>query len=449
MRILLLALVVVVATWPLPRAAAGDSIFARGDCNQDARFDMADPIYMLDYLILQVAPPPDCLDSCDLNDDGAVNIVDPIFALHFLNTLGPPPPAPFPDCNVDPTPDGLGCADSATGCPMDNDPPVFVTTPPTSATVSSSYAYRVMATDANMDDVLTYSLVIAPAGATIDPGTGDVQWTPTDSDVGFRRFIVEVSDDAGLSARQDFGVETRYRINCGDAAAPYVDSLGNTWTADFGAVGGDTFSTTSTVSGTLDSTIFQSLRFTFDSIFSYDLPIPVDTYRVRLHFAEIFFDRPGERVWDVGLEGMIVLDDFDAVSAAGSGFAATIQEFTQVIADGSVTVDLIEGLEREPTINALEVALDNQEPSITSTAGTNAAVGTLYGYDVEVSDPNPVDFASFSLDVAPDGATIDPVSGAIEWTPASDQSGVHLFTVRVTDGAGATDTQDFMVDVMP
>lgn len=449
MRIFLAALVLVGTTWPLSEATAGESLFIRGDCNQDARIDMGDPIYTLNYLIVQSEAPPTCLDACDLNDDGTVNIVDAIYALHFLSAMGPQPPAPFLECGSDPSADTLGCVGPVAGCVAGNEPPVIVSTPPTSATVSASFTYHVAATDADPGDVLTYSLVIAPTGATIDPATGAIAWTPADSDVGFRRFIVQVSDDSGESSQQDFGVETRYRINCGDAAGPYVDSMGNTWTADFGADGGDTFSTTSPVAGTPDPTIFQSLRFTFDDLFTYSLPIPVDTYQVRLHFAEIFFDMPGERIWDVGLEGAIVLDDFDAVAAAGAGFAATTQEFTQHITDGSVTVDLIDGLEREPTINALEVGVDNQAPAITSVADTTASVGMLYSYDIEASDPNPVDFGSFSLDSAPAGASVDPVSGLIEWTPTARQVGMHLFTVRVTDGGGASATQSFMVDVTP
>ena len=40
-------------------------------------------------------------------------------------------------------------------------------------------------------------------------------------------------------------------------------------------------------------------------------------------------------------------------------------------------------------------------------------------------------------------------NGRIAWTPGADQTGAHPVTVRVTDRAGARDTQDFTIVVVP
>ena len=59
---------------------------------------------------------------------------------------------------------------------------------------------------------------------------------------------------------------------------------------------------------------------------------------------------------------------------------------------------------------------ENLAPEITSTAITEAFQDILYSYDVEATDPNSSDTITFSLDAAPTGMQIDPMSGLIRWT---------------------------------
>ena len=55
------------------------------------------------------------MKSADANDSGTVDIADPVFLLNFLFSGGPTPPAPFSECAFDPTDDGLTCL-SFEGC---------------------------------------------------------------------------------------------------------------------------------------------------------------------------------------------------------------------------------------------------------------------------------------------------------------------------------------------
>jgi cytochrome c peroxidase len=89
--------------------------FLRGDATGEGRFDITDPINVLNCLFAGAACPP-CEDATDSNDDGQVNISDPIHSLgcKFLGTACPPPP--FEACGPDPTPDELGCG-GFMGCP--------------------------------------------------------------------------------------------------------------------------------------------------------------------------------------------------------------------------------------------------------------------------------------------------------------------------------------------
>ena len=75
-----------------------------------ASVDLADGLFVLQYLFLAGDPPP-CLDAADANDDGRINLLDSIWIFQFLiGNLGPTLPEPFTDSGVDPTEDSLDCA---------------------------------------------------------------------------------------------------------------------------------------------------------------------------------------------------------------------------------------------------------------------------------------------------------------------------------------------------
>jgi hypothetical protein len=83
--------------------------FIRGDANTSGSVNIADVIFMLDYLFIAGATPT-CFDASDVNDSGAVNLADPLFLLGSLFVGGAPnPPFPFPTCGTDGTPSALDC----------------------------------------------------------------------------------------------------------------------------------------------------------------------------------------------------------------------------------------------------------------------------------------------------------------------------------------------------
>jgi cellulose biosynthesis protein BcsQ len=91
----------------------------------------------------------------------------------------------------------------------------------------------------------------------------------------------------------------------------------------------------------------------------------------------------------------------------------------------------------------------NHSPFITSEPRTDAATGRLYTYDVNAADPDVGDALTYSLAQSPEGMSIDPASGRIEWKPGDGQLGSHQVQVRVTDSAAtpASGTQSFAVAV--
>jgi uncharacterized repeat protein (TIGR01451 family) len=87
-----------------------------------------------------------------------------------------------------------------------NSAPEITSTPVTDATVAVPYSYDVEADDPNAGDVLSFSLITAPAGMSVDPATGLIEWTPAAGDVGDNTVEVMVQDQDGLSDIQNFTI---------------------------------------------------------------------------------------------------------------------------------------------------------------------------------------------------------------------------------------------------
>jgi hypothetical protein len=102
-------------------------------------------------------------------------------------------------------------------------------------------------------------------------------------------------------------------------------------------------------------------------------------------------------------------------------------------------------VEQEFTLN-VGSQNQNQPPSITSIPSQTATVQKLYHYDLAATDPDN-DVLLWSLDAAPSGMSIDPVSGQIRWVPSPSQTGSHEVAVRVIDTSGAYVSQAFTLNV--
>lgn len=102
---------------------------------------------------------------------------------------------------------GYGLVDAAravgVSVPSDPQPPVFTSNPKTEAKEGTAYSYTAVATDANGDSI-TYSLVAAPTGMTIDADKGIANWTPTYKQAGSYAITIRAADAGGLSVDQTF-----------------------------------------------------------------------------------------------------------------------------------------------------------------------------------------------------------------------------------------------------
>jgi len=84
---------------------------------------------------------------------------------------------------------------------------------------------------------------------------------------------------------------------------------------------------------------------------------PGAQYTVRLHFAEPRDLRPGERVFDVKLQGKAVLANLDVVKDAGTPQRALVREFTDVRVGKTLTVELIGKTKVPPILSGVEAVL--------------------------------------------------------------------------------------------
>jgi RHS repeat-associated protein len=87
-----------------------------------------------------------------------------------------------------------------------NEPPVFTSVPVLQAYLGRTYTYDADATDPD-GDPLTYSLLTAPRGMSIDAHTGAIAWTPTEQDRGSQQLLLRVEDPRGGAAEQRFTIE--------------------------------------------------------------------------------------------------------------------------------------------------------------------------------------------------------------------------------------------------
>lgn len=156
------------------------------------------------------------------------------------------------------------------------------------------------------------------------------------------------------------------KLNCGGSAeSPYADD----GYYDIGSTNTTTESIDiSGVTSAAPEAVYQSNRYYYASPNPVTYTIPylgrgID-YKVRLHFAEIYFDDIGDQVFDILVTGEEehTQANYDVLSAAGgTKYTAVVKEFTGVRAnsDGIITIKLTPVAPNfRWAINAIEVIQD-------------------------------------------------------------------------------------------
>jgi hypothetical protein len=152
-------------------------------------------------------------------------------------------------------------------------------------------------------------------------------------------------------------------INAGGSAvaeAAEGSQAAFTWLADQDFTGGTVTSTGSAINTSLvpnpaPQAVYQTNRY---GPMTYLIPglTPGGTYIVDLDFAETYWTAPGERLFNVSINGKQVLNSYDIFASAGSENTATEQSFfTTADNTGAITITLVTGAADNPQINGIQI----------------------------------------------------------------------------------------------
>ena len=123
-----------------------------------------------------------------------------------------------------------------------------------------------------------------------------------------------------------------FAVNAG--GSQYSGADGTVYDADTWFSGGNTYTTTAAIAGTTDDRLYQSERY---GNFSYAIPMDNGDYLVTLKFADNLWSQAGQRVFNVSMEGKVVLSNLDLVAKVGPKAAYDVT-LPVTVTDGVLTI---------------------------------------------------------------------------------------------------------------
>ncbi len=187
-----------------------------------------------------------------------------------------------------------------------------------------------------------------------------------------------------VSALNNVGESANSAEVSASAAPPKINCSGpavGSFTDDTFFSGGLTFSTTTTVntSGVVSPApmaVYQSQRY---QSLTYTIPnLAPGSYKIRLHFAELYFNSAGQRLFDVRINGATVLTAFDIFAAAGGQFKANVQEFNAITdSNGRIAIEFVTVLDNA-AINGIEIIANSTTAVPPAPTAVTATVGSGY-----------------------------------------------------------------------
>ncbi len=243
------------------------------------------------------------------------------------------------------------------GVSIDNSPPLVGSVTAVGAS-QVKVVFTEYVTQATAEQLSNYSvdngITISSAVLQTDGRTVLLAVSTLSSDVVYNLQISNVENTSGLPIATDsyqFSTISSTRINVGgnEGSFNYGDFIADKF---FG--GGQLYSITAPIAGTNDDALYQTERY---GNFTYEVPVPVaGEYDIRLHFAELFFGvggqsgGPGSRIFNVSIEGVSVLNNFDILAETDPATALQ-KEFNNI----SIT-DGIANIQFTSVVNSAKVA---------------------------------------------------------------------------------------------
>jgi hypothetical protein len=273
-----------------------------------------------------------------------------------------------------------------------NRPPVLAPIGDKAIDENATLSFAVSGTDGD-GDALAYSVSKLPAGATFDPATGSFSWTPGYDQAGDYTLTFTAADD-GSPTLDDSETIT---VVVNDVNAPPV----------LAAIG--------------DQSVAEAATLSFH-ISASDVDGDGLTYSFANLPAGATFEM-GTFTWTPGYD--------QAGTHAGIVFTVT-DDGTPNLADSESITITVSNVNRAPAFGSIGEQTVDEQASLSLTVSATDEDG---------------DTLTYSASGLPSGASFDPATRTLSWTPGYDQSGTHggiVFTV--TDGTDS-DTETVSVKV--
>ncbi len=134
-------------------------------------------------------------------------------------------------------------------------------------------------------------------------------------------------------------------------AVAYTDSQGKPWSGDRGFSTSNTASSSEIIAGTSDPRLYQSFRY--GNSFGYNFILLDGNYNVTLMFAETHLTQPGQRIFNVAINGNTVLNNFDVLSQVPPHTALN-KTFPITVTNNNVEIDFSARLDNA-MISAIQI----------------------------------------------------------------------------------------------
>jgi fibronectin type 3 domain-containing protein len=234
----------------------------------------------------------------------------------------------------------------------------------------------------------TYTTIATNVGSIGYSDTGLVNGTTYYYVISMVNSLGESPDSAQVSATP----AAFYLVNSAGSGA-------NPFTADANFSGGLTSSTssaidTSGVTNPAPQPVYQTERYG-NITYTFTNLVVGTSYKVRLHFAEIFYNAVNVRRFNVFINGTQKLTNYDIFADAGAKNKATIKEFT-VAANGSgqIIIQYANGASDNAKSSGIEVLPLNAPPLL---APTDLAATAVSSSEVSLSWTAPASATGYNV----------------------------------------------------